>query len=202
MRRRLFAILSAFSLLICVLFAALWIRKHWVAERVFHINAQGRYWRLESTGQFLEAEVGKGWDSSATIPWHERRGSDQHYKISGFPSLVLRPQNQRWWDIHYDYGNERRYGVREESKGLEDVIYQLLPPVEYQVVFIPHWLPVAAFGLLPLLWLIAQRRWLIHRRRRRLGMCLSCGYDLRASHDRCPECGTAIPADLIRKSVE
>ncbi len=31
----------------------------------------------------------------------------------------------------------------------------------------------------------------VHRRRKRkkLGLCIKCGYDLRGSKDRCPECG-------------
>jgi len=38
--------------------------------------------------------------------------------------------------------------------------------------------------------------WLLRRRRRRerLGLCLGCGYDLRESGGRCPECGREVPA--------
>jgi hypothetical protein len=59
-------------------------------------------------------------------------------------------------------------------------------------VFRMHWAwPVVATSVLPLCWLIRARR---HRERRRLGLCLACGYDVRESRDRCPECGTPIQA--------
>lgn len=60
---------------------------------------------------------------------------------------------------------------------------------------IPYWKPVVAFLLLPA-WRI-QLRIGARRERLRAGLCRQCGYDLRASADRCPECGT-----LIRSNAE
>ena len=53
-------------------------------------------------------------------------------------------------------------------------------------------LPTAAFGA-PAFCLLL-RRGTRGSRRRRLGLCATCGYDLRASEDHCPECGAPIPA--------
>jgi hypothetical protein len=58
----------------------------------------------------------------------------------------------------------------------------------FRGVMAPAWVVVLGASVLPLNWL--RIRFQHHRRRLRC-LCIVCGYDLRASPDRCPECGTA-----------
>jgi hypothetical protein len=57
----------------------------------------------------------------------------------------------------------------------------------------PSWLVALIAGTLPTISL-ARLRLLRWTRRASVGVCRRCGYDLRATPERCPECGTPAPA--------
>ncbi|CAN5650263.1 hypothetical protein BH09PLA1_BH09PLA1_13540 [soil metagenome] len=60
---------------------------------------------------------------------------------------------------------------------------------DYFHLQLPIWMLMLLLSV-PLL--NALRQWERRKRRRRLNLCQTCGYDLRHSKDRCPECGTTI----------
>jgi hypothetical protein len=79
-----------------------------------------------------------------------------------------------WW---------HRAGFRVVSREMDG------PGKSFIIVAAPHWAVVAL--TLPLV-VPAVGRWRASRRagrRRRAGMCAECGYDMRATPGRCPECG-------------
>ena len=160
MRGRLFTLLSAVSLALCVATCVLWVRSYWYED----ILSDDRSGRIVS-GQSLRGRV-------AII--HTRR--------VGGPSA---PQPDD--------------GLRLNTVPAGGAIVHSLSPVgwrrqrianaEFAVsqsfVFVSNWLICAGGAVLPALWVVRARR----RRRVRAGLCRSCGYDLRATPDRCPECG-------------
>jgi hypothetical protein len=59
-----------------------------------------------------------------------------------------------------------------------------------------HW-PVPYWKLVALGALVLSQTAILRRRRRRfemVGFCTACGYDLRATPERCPECGRSVPS--------
>jgi hypothetical protein len=88
-------------------------------------------------------------------------------------------------------GTER---TRWKSLGFMYIRYSLpSPPVHIRAVAVPIWFLLLLSSVWPA-WHLRGVWRREHARRKRLGLCPRCGYDLRASTDRCPECGEPVPA--------
>jgi|SRR5690348_13210439 len=60
------------------------------------------------------------------------------------------------------------------------------PPSLYRALLLPYWFVLVISAPLPVM---VAHRFIQRTRWKWTGRCLSCGYDLRASGGRCPECG-------------
>ena len=69
-------------------------------------------------------------------------------------------------------------------------------------VWIPYWIVLVVTLIVPAL--LLPRLYLWHRRARRIAanLCVACGFDLRASTERCPECGTPIGNRLAEPRID
>jgi hypothetical protein len=76
--------------------------------------------------------------------------------------------------------------------------HEYIPPEMFGDWYhIPYWMLALTFEPLPVIGFFFFRHWRREGYRRSHGLCLICGYDLRAHQpgQRCPECGTPIPLD-------
>jgi hypothetical protein len=176
------------------LFAALWITS------VFGEFAWGRTWETVSACPLPRIPGGIGTD------FHERECSI--HSCRGSLTVLVRSEDSVWegiwpatkssqwfrrWsqcDVAPCYLFESIFGEGNNYAYADMGPQPLAHSRDVTTVPIPYFLltTVAAIPLLRLLW--------SNRRRRIAGLCRQCGYDLRAHRpgDRCPECGTFVPA--------
>jgi hypothetical protein len=164
--RPLFTLCSALSLLLCAAVCVLWVRSTWLHDNLT-LALGSRAAQLTSGGGRLVL----GW-SRPGVPANVRaRGGGVRWTVE--PPF-------RWTDVD---GNPLYARRRVPLLGLA---YVGTP--QASGLLAPHWLACLATATLPGVWLASYRHRL-RQHRRRAGLCPHCGYDLRATPDRCPECG-------------
>jgi hypothetical protein len=94
---------------------------------------------------------------------------------------------QEWEDLRSGIDND----IRFQLLGIEVLGSRNILPGHFAVAIPFAWvaLPLAAASAPWVVQYARRRRW------HRTGQCLNCGYDLRGTPDRCPECGRAAHAD-------
>jgi hypothetical protein len=152
--------LTVLSLLLLLATSVLWVRGQFAAEG--WIRGTER-----NTFHFVSARNGlyiawfKGMQSETSSGWFRSSPSDFSQMFAG--------------------------GWRFAGLGHIRTVYAAsFSYAEFSAWAIPHWILAMASAAIPLWRLV---RWRESRRRKRAGLCWACGYDLRATPGRCPECG-------------
>jgi len=74
-------------------------------------------------------------------------------------------------------------------------VFSTLWEMKLREIIVPDWFIASLLAVVPSIWIIKARKRFWDQS---LGLCGNCGYDLRATPDRCPECGE-VPQKLVNK---
>jgi len=175
-RRRLFNLAAGVSLLLCVATAALWISSYFTRWERIEIAHRQSIDLLDDDGRpFLCNESFRG------VLFE--KGSIVCFRFSY--NVELGPGPPSGWGFNEgvtgrNLRNAGQWWWRASKPGVFG------RPDAYAEVGVRASVVVAALALLPAFWFVAAVR---RRRRGDQSLCPICGYDLRATPERCPECG-------------
>ena len=173
MRRRVYNFAAAVSLLLFLAAVSLWARGRlgWTYDGVRYSTDHPFYVdRFEGSSSPFGVTVFWRADTVPGLPYEwslrsARSAASETDSVNDFFSSarVYDGIAGVWWFT----------GTRAEDRSVYEV-------------FVPHWMLALLTGILPTAWAVG--RW---RRRRTIaaGCCPNCGYDLRATPEKCPECG-------------
>src|SRR4051794_28508084 len=175
MKRKLFTVLASASAVLCIALGVLCVRSYWVSdtwERDVPGGGVGRVGVGSGRGRGLWVRISS--PATAGVTFDRAPG----YHAIKLASATMGTGPATWSFAGFRWSN------------VQFTLARSSPTIVMQDFTVPDWALVFATGALPALWLLARWR---QGRRTTSGCCPSCRYHLRATPNRCPECG-AVPA--------
>lgn len=167
--RAVVTLAAALSATVFVAASALWVRGYWRHDLVYLSFPPVQCVLSSMRGTF---QVNHMVSSPGAL-----EGKPRYIRI------VQAPRKVQLTRLRGEDFRDRRLGPFAVQSG--ELSYRFV------LVAFPAWSVVAASAIPPAYWLVLRRRWR-RRRLREAGRCEQCGYDVRVTPHRCPECGTAV----------
>jgi hypothetical protein len=165
MNQRAINLLVLLSLALCIGTAALWVRCRIVGGDALIRDRSRWIWNVSAYGGRLHIVMVNRDRTARDLAVHPHRGWF-HQTISMPPTAKA-----------------ACFSIRHESWDTATAKYHTWRAT------MPLWSIVAVTAIGPIAWVVARERRIRAKKR---GLCAVCGYDLRESPDRCPECGTEV----------
>ena len=177
MRQSLLYASAVVSLLLCVVTAALWGRSHWATDVAGYQGRRDAMAVLSNQGRLTVHDdtltsLCRGFGRPGWVHWHGPASPPTDWTASA---------GMRWTFHLLGFSAQaRRDGSAMTGPGTVTFFWP------YWQVNVPHPAVAALLAVLPA---VAIQRF--RAARLRPGHYRRCGYDLRGTPDRCPECGNA-----------
>jgi len=185
MRRWVFHILAFCSFALCVATLVLWMMAY---SRVFWVYRIA----LKTTRSLKVTSAGlEFWESVLFGESHNGAGGGSRFGDGFYSgpsnSLATFVYNNPSWA-----GRGFRFAGLWYVEGDDRSSWSSVPFGRSRVLLVPFWLPAITSSMMPAMWLRVVRRRRRQKQWQAANRCQQCGYDLRASKGRCPECGSTI----------
>ena len=180
--RNVLAFLSILSLLLFLSVCVLWVRSYQWVDRIFCRAEDVRWIEAQRGDLSIQSEPG----INSNIPVGSLRLD--HQPISAWQATPA------LYELRYvSFPIAPDTIVQRQWLGIEIYTLENANRMRVTEVVLPFWSLAIAAAALPLG--LMSRKFMQHarkRRRRSEGLCTSCGYDVRASPQCCPECGASV----------
>jgi hypothetical protein len=187
--RILYNLLTTISLLLLLTTVTVWVRSYWVSEEFLWKD------RPDAKSQFDFRGINCSQGGIQFYAYDILRSGNPSYHHPQFSHTQERatkyPVYEDWRDWYQPLDEQRFSAIGFEyiPKTFPRRRSSILPAGIVHTVTLPLYFPTLLFALLPVHYLLLVRRHRCRAKRISEGHCPACNYDLRASPDRCPECG-------------